>query len=436
VIDDGHNPWVERFHPFLDEGVIKERALFRPTPLRGLQAMPKESARRQLHQALEAAFYPTTQCVRILKRWLSIAYAHSQGNYSGHIDYLGRLYRKKAEFLRGTQAMCLTGLAGVGKTALINAAMRVFPPAMTIITKDGMIVPLESCRIMQMEVRTNPNDLLREFCDGNGSGKDLTDKSRRLAFRNGIAIVFADEFQFNTLTTSASAQITKMLLALNSLGIPFVYAANFSMLHTLSKRNQQERQRLTADITEFFPDQPDSEDWRGTLALLKEVAPETFVFDPSNDAIAMHGLCAGMKRAMAKLLVIAYSSIHHKGFVGIEELTRAYKSGDYASDRQDLLALQQMTTEVRRKRKDLWNPLTSVDDMAEQQKQRSEKRQAHFVESSTLAAMPKTERMKHEVRQKAATVAGIHNRNVTESKLTAEDLKRNTQLFRDSLKSG
>ncbi|UCV08544.1 hypothetical protein [Dechloromonas denitrificans] len=438
MIEGSQNPWVERFHPFLDEVAIKERALFRPAPLKDLQAMPKEWALRQLYQALEAAFYPTTQCVRILQRWLSIAYAHCQGNYSGHVDYLGRLYQKKVEIMRGTHAMCLTGLGGVGKTALINAAKRVFPPTMKIVTKDGMFVPLESCRIMQMEVRTNPNDLLREFCGGTGSGKDLTDQSRRLAFTNGIAFVFADEFQFNTLTTIASAQITKMLLALNSLGIPFVYAANFSMLHTLNKRNQQERQRLNADITEFVPDQPDSEDWRETLALLKEIAPETFVFDPVKDAITMHGLCAGMKRAMAKLLVIAYSSVHHKGYVGIDELTRAYKAGDYASDREDVLALQYMTTDVRRKRKDLWNPFRSVNDMAEQERQNSEKRQEHFADSSTLAAMPKAERKEHAqaIRQKPAKAAGIRNRDVTKSKLTAEELKRNMQLFRDGLKGG
>lgn len=435
--EKSNNPWVERFHPLLDAAEVRHLATVRPTPLIGLRALPKESACSQLHQALGAAFYPTSQGVTLLQRWLGIAYAHSQANYSGHTDYYGRLHDEDVEFRRGTLPMCLTGLAGIGKTELINAVARIMPPAMRIATKDEMSVRLESCRILKMEVSTNPNDLLRKFCGGTGSGDKLKRSCRRFAFRNGIAFVIADEFQFTALSSEASAQMTKMLLSLDTLGLPLVFAANYSMLHTLNKRNHQERQRLTTDITEFIPDSPDSEDWKETLALLQGVAPETFVFDPVEDVSTIHALCAGIKRALARLLEIAYSSVHDRGFVGMDELLKAYRSRDYASYREDLAALQQMTTEVRRKRKDLWSPFRPVDEIAEMEQRNFDYRQAQVAKASTLAAMTKEERKEaaRATRQNPTNAEGTRRRGTKKTSPTAEELTQNMILFRDNLKN-
>jgi len=334
VSETGHNPWVERFLPLLDLGGIKRRALLRPAPLTALGTQSKEAACGQLRQALHTAFYPTTQCLRILQRWLDIAYTHSQANYTDHFDYFSRLHREdgELELVHTNLAMCLTGLGGVGKSSLIKAFGRIMPPPQEIITRDSMRVALESYRILRVEVLTNPTGLLRELGGvGAGGGKDLRDKCRYLAYRCGTAFIFADEFQFVTLSSEASANISKMLLALNSLGIPFAYAANFSMLHTLKKRSQQELQRLVDDITEFSPDPPDSSDWQETLAFLKEILPEKFVFDPVGDGAFIHGLCAGTLRNLSRLLVQAYAARHEKGFVGADELYKAYKSAEYAN---------------------------------------------------------------------------------------------------------
>lgn len=431
------NPWVERFNPRLDATTIKRLATVRPAPLVRLRALAKESACSQLHQAMEASFYPSSQCVALLQRWLGIAYAHSETNYCGHDAYYGRLHDEDVEFPRVIQPMCLTGLAGVGKSALIRAAQRVMPTPQRISSKDGMSVLLESCRVLKMEVSTNPNDLLRKFCAGAGSGDELKKKSRRFAFRNGISLVIADEFQFTALSSSAGAQITKMLLSLDTLGVPLVYAANFSLLHTLNRRNQQERQRLTTDITEFVPDAPDSEDWKGTLELLHGVAPQVFVFDPSEDADYVHDMCRGIKRGLTRLLAIAYASAHDNGFVGIDEIYKAYKSRHYASYREDLLALQQMTTDVRRNRTDLWNPFRPVDAIGEAERENFERRQVQVANASLRAAMTKEERrmQPQTTLLEPVAVGRTRSRRGNRSALTAEDLTRNSMAFRDNLKA-
>lgn len=438
MTETGNNPWVERFLPMPDQAEIKRRALLRPTPLKALHLLSTETARAQLNQALKVAFYPTTQCVRILQRWLDTALTHSSANYSGHFDYFSRLHDKPEDitFKRGSLAMCLTGLGGVGKSSLISAAKRVMPPLMKISSRDNLFVTLESCRILPVKVLTNPNDLLRKFtgCDS-GSGNDLLDQCRYEAFKHGISSVFADEFQFVSLSAGASATITKMLLALNSLDIPFVYAANFKMLHTLKKRNQQELQRLVGDITEFQPDLPDSHDWHETLAFLKEIYPEKFVFDPVGEAAFIHGLCAGLKRNLKRLLVNACLSAQGKGFVGVEELFKAFKGADYASNRSDVLALQQMTQEMRRKRTDLWNPFQGVDEIDEILRRHGEERQLRFSEASLLAAMSKQERKEH-AHTNGQVPGGDAGEKTKRSRtpLTAEELTKNMLQFRDALK--
>lgn len=359
----------------------------------------------------------------------------SQDNYIGHADYYGSLHQKDVEFRRGTSAMCLTGLAGIGKSELLRALGRVMPSARRIVTKDGMQVPLESYRLLKLEVCANPNDLLRKFCGVRGTGDELKKTCRRFAFRNGISFVLADEFQFTALSSGAGAQITKMLLSLDTLGIPLVYSANFSMLHTLRLRNQQELQRLTTDITEVTPDTPDSNDWLETLVLLKDVAPETFVYDPVADAGAIHALCGGIKRALARLLEIAYASVHEKGAVGMDELARAYRSRNYSNFREDVTTILHMTTETKRKRKDLWNPFRPVDEMEEAEQRESENRQVQLAHASLLAAMNRAERKEYAkvARQEPAHTETVRKADKVSLGLTAEDLTRNLQLFRDGL---
>lgn len=191
------NPWVERFYPHLDSAQIRSLAVVRPAALKGLRAFSRERACGQLHQALKAAFYPNSQCMGLLQRWLNIALEHSQDNYIGHADYYGRLHQKDVEFRRGTSAMCLTGLAGIGKSELLRALGRVMPSARRIVTKDGMQVPLESYRLLKLEVCANPNDLLRKFCGVRGTGDEL--KKPAADLHSGMAFHLFWPMSFSSL---------------------------------------------------------------------------------------------------------------------------------------------------------------------------------------------------------------------------------------------
>lgn len=137
-----------------------------------------------------------------------------------------------------------------------------------------------------------------------------------------------------------------------------------------------------------------------------------------------------------RVLEIAYTSVHHSGVVGLDELLKAYKSGDYASYREDLAALQLLTTEVRRKRTDLWNPFKPVDESGKRERQNLEQRQSQVATASMLAAMTKEERTEHarSNRQQPAKSDGTMSRRSKKPPLTADELTRNSMLFRDNLK--
>lgn len=431
------NPWVERFFPLYQRDEIRARAFLQPRPLTNLGELPREVACARVNKALKETFYPTAQCLNILERFLGVAEAHCRTHYDGVENFYSAVHDDDVAEPHCSMSMCLTGLAGVGKTELLKALRRVMPAPSIAVMKDGTRFPLESLWVQSVEAAANPNDLLRALSRSEGTGAKLVKRCRRLSFRNGIALLVTDEFQFVTLSSEASSQITKMLLALSYLRVPMVYAANFSMLHILTKRNQQEKDRLLADVTELRPDAPDSLDWHRTLALQQGVAPDVFIFDATHDGASIHYLCAGLKRTSARLLELAYRSVHGKsGTVGMEELLRTYRSPDFVTQRTEVEAIRLASIERRRTRRDLWNPLGANDPFEDLDQQFFQgQRQEQADERAMRAAMNRRERVESADSENKSVKArekdvpnGGGRRNVG---LTADALKRNSLWYRD-----
>ncbi|MBN8779571.1 MULTISPECIES: hypothetical protein [unclassified Thiobacillus] len=99
---------------------------------------------------------------------------------------------------------------------------------------------------------------------------------------------------------------TQILLSMSYLGLPMVNIANFSLVHKLMQRPQEDRQRLLAKPCVLVPDSPESQDWIQTLATYRAVASDVLVYDPVNDAKYIFLLSAGIKRLVVRLLVLGY----------------------------------------------------------------------------------------------------------------------------------
>lgn len=436
------NPWAVRFEGLESADAIRSRTKVIVPPLSNLTDITVEVAVKRLESALESVFYPTSQCVAILQRLVGMAYAHCLAIYPDSRAYMSGVYSQSPPLRNFSFPICLTGLAGLGKTELIKAFIRMQAPDREIVVDRGHSpFPLLGPWLATVQARSDPTAVLAYLAGKSAKPGELIDECRRRAFKNGIPLLLADEFQFATGSSSANARVTQMLLSLAYVGIPFVFAANFSLLLRLQKRPEEDRQRLLSDPIVLLPDHWASDDWVMTLVTQRSVAPDFFVFDPKKDAQILHGFAAGRKRAMAKLLTIAFrAEFSRGGSVDLEALRRAYHSPQFFEYREEseILASQAIRNAPNKKRKDLWCPIPLPPDSSlkflesttrarEQQVAEAELRAA--LTSDERSTVKEMEKAAKKTAQKSATVLPLDGSR----KVTGEDLKRNANWLRDNL---
>jgi hypothetical protein len=437
-----NNPWAARFEPLLDKEIIKQRAFVTVPKITGFYAMSRELACRQLENALKTVFYPTTQCVDILHRLVDSAYAHCVTTYPDGKTFLSGVYAKNSPLSDFYPAILLTGLAGTGKTQLMNALSRIqIPDYELIVNKEHSPFPIKGGWRLVVNARSNPVDILKTLSQTDGSAATLIDKCRKIAFRDGRPFLSADEFQFLTGSSNANTRVTQALLLLAYIGIPWCYNANFSLVARLLKRPEEDRQRLLSDWIILQPDPASSKDWIETLQSQKNVAPEILTFDPSADASDIHSYTAGRKRATTKLLVIACRQEHsRRGTVNITAIREAYHSQEYAVYREEseILATQAIQNNPHKTRKDLWCPLPlQKGATAKLSESDQEQRDKNLADSELLSSLNSKERsaveeiQKHikKNRQPTGTVIPLRRKSAP----TADDLKRNANWFKNQI---
>ncbi|WP_147375693.1 hypothetical protein [Noviherbaspirillum cavernae] len=353
--------WANRFEALLDTEALKQRAMVTAPPLTNLASLPTELACHQLEAALATVFYPTTQCVSILKRLIGVAYAHCLAQYPDGKTFLQGLYAPDAPFPDFSPPICLTGLAGTGKTELIKAFCRIYGnDGQVMVDESHSPFPIKGPWMITVHARSSPMDIFSSLIQTKGRLADLIIKCRRLAYRDGVPFLIGDEFQFTSGSESANTRVAQMLLSLGYIGLPFVFVGNYSLIRRLQRRPGEEQQRLLASPIIVFPDSAESLDWQETLKVQCDVAPDILVFDPIRDAEALHAYSAGRKRAMAKLLILAFSREHpHGGKVTLGAIHRAYHASEYAVYREEteILTTQAIQNRPNEKRKDLWCPI-------------------------------------------------------------------------------
>lgn len=354
------NPWASRFEPLMNRAEIARLVAFKPEPIYGLASMQTEHACQTLSEAFKRIFVPTQQCLDILERWLNLAYSHSLRYYPDKQTFLRGIYQEDAPLPSLSNIMCLTGLAGVGKSELTKAFMKIQPEACRFNVNEHR--NFQTCSAWNFAVNTNTstNSILTKILGVECPLTELISSARKKAFRDGVSLMISDELQFNSLSTDSNTRIAKLILSLGYIGIPYIYIGNFSLLHRLLRRNQEERQRFLTDVTLLTPDHPESIDWINTLAAIQEVAPDIFDISLKEHAARIHQLTVGIKRAVVKLYLIAFRAAHiNKHKVTLRDLEAAYNSSEYYIYKGDIEAItyQIIKNEKYPSRDDLWCPI-------------------------------------------------------------------------------
>lgn len=440
------NPWAERFVPLLDAEEVFRRAEVKPPTLLTLNAKPLEAACKELEDALSEVFYPTTQCVDLLKEWAGQAHAHCLTHYPSRRDFLSGVYatERASPLPDFSFPACLVGWAGTGKSQLLQAFLRILPPPDSLYIDDHHShFPLEAAWVRQLQNCKSAQQVPAVLAGMKSSRRSNLDVARRRAFRDGVAFLGVDEFQFATQSSTANTLVTQMLFAASYLGVPFVYATNFSLLHKLLKRPQEDRQRLLSKPKALWPDMPESTDRIKTLESYCDICSEVLAFDPVNDSHAIYLYSAGIKRLEKILIVEGYRIARlrsgRNAKVGVREIEEAYHSAAFTSNRRDVEDIASQTIQNKKVpgRDDLWCPLDlPMPAQSPRSNPFSEKREERVAEAAIDDSLTKSEREAYETlskpkkKKEEGTVVKLRKRKAP---ATAEELKANAQSLLDQI---
>lgn len=339
------NAWTQRFDG-LDEDEIRRKATLAPQPIENLQRNPRFHISEAVAHALCGFYIPSDAEVALLMRFVDVAKSHCWSTYRDRQAYLKALYTPYEAFeTEFTFPVCLTGHAGVGKTALLAALSRVMPASSPITLGKGH-PEVQSCSHWNVQVRdrTSPIEMLRPFIrtelEGTRriSGSTLSQLCAKSAHRTGVSLITIDEMQFLTQSATASTMITKALYRIAYLGVPLVFAANHSLYRLLMRREEQDRQRLLATTLTLSPFSHDSEDWHTYLRAVSAVLGKSFKVDVERDSFVIYQFTAGLKRLVIQLVAGAYTNVYAQGrsSVHIEDVANAFGGTAYTSNRNQV----------------------------------------------------------------------------------------------------
>jgi len=189
--------------------------------------------------------------------------------------------------------------------------------------------------------------------------EDLARQCRRLAYQCGICMIFLDELQFLTKSQGATARIVDAIYELMGIGVPVTIVANYSLITSLKRRPQQDRQRLLGNTKILYHEPATSPDWISLLQGVVNICPDVLRIDPEAHAFSLHNLTAGIPRNLSFLVTAALNNSRAATpELTIENLRTAYGSSEFSVCREDVEKLNQQLATGAQVREDLWPPIS------------------------------------------------------------------------------
>lgn len=313
----------EKCNPrLLSDDEIARRVRVSVDPIEGLAAMSPTGARQALLKKLAHVFEPQAREIELLRVMLDRWHQHLTEVYPSRVEYLKGRYSRESP-LEFATATCVTGLAGTGKSAIVDALRRVFAsiaPSFPLLEVGSGHAQAQVALpwVLKVGERSGLRELLKgapELQSGvnevHGDG-GLVEWASRMAFRSCVGLLAVDELQFLNQGT-ANAAVTKLLLSLRLVCVPFFYFCNYSLGHRLMRRNSEDKQRLLADPILVLPEEP--EDPAGEIILRKyhDAVPGGLFSDRGSLPIEqIWRYTFGVKRSRLHLVALGYELMRER----------------------------------------------------------------------------------------------------------------------------
>lgn len=364
--------WMDWFDRLDTDETMRLAAYLPVAPVQDLQYLSTDEACQKLDQAWKAIFVPGPQHLQILRNLLDQARGFAKSKYPTVNDY-NRLRCSGIQRAISPQTIhCLTGLAGVSKSSLVQAFERIcrLQPNAEFLT-DGQRLLIYPVRRVEIDGQPAVRGILKGIANPIAlAGRAMTEIAGLMEhvsdwfLATATSALVVDEMQFFTQSSSASTKTSQLVMTLANLGPPLVYVANFSLVKKLMLRPQEEKDRLLAAPLVLNPPAANDLHWIAAVEEYLAVSPETFRLDATIHAQELHRYTAGLFRALRQLLLQAYREARAQGrhTVTLEDVKLAYRSRTYSSHRKDVedLASLAISSLMAEKRPDLVCPFTEV----------------------------------------------------------------------------
>ncbi|MGJ7537556.1 MULTISPECIES: hypothetical protein [unclassified Variovorax] len=395
-VEPCESPWTSHLRGIKTIGDIARMVRVGAQALSGLGDAPVEVACRRIEAAWDAIYIPSESECRLLLEFVEVALAYANEWFRTKKAFLGTIF-SGAINIPPVFPFCVTGLSGVGKSALRRALERLFtPPASTIAVSDEY-EPFPWIPMRSALIENGPQSTL-VFAALAGPGSKLKQtmvECRGSMYRSGACFAVLDEMQFLTHGEDARAMAARLLLSAASLGMPLAYFCNFSMVYKMLKLPHESRQRLLARLRLVTPCSPRDPLWAEYLQELQAAVPGLFAFNLVDRATELWNYSAGLKRNLQQLLKESFRASRRVGETSVSWSTveSTYLHTDYFSTREEveqLLAHAMGNTKIKR---DLMCPFASPSNNEYQAALRSllQQRFGKAVEDSVLNEAEKKE---------------------------------------------
>lgn len=295
-------------------------------------------------------FVATPARCEIILRVVEAMQSYCMRVYAGEKEYISGIYGYSRPRDQWTSPIILTGGAGVGKTTLSKAVVRMFPEVQIDVDHRPSRWSLQTVARMVVKPKVSLLKVLGGFdlikdtgVNGKASVPDLIEAMQKAAFRKGVAALLLDELQFYSMSEDASTAVAQLYMLMCMVGPVPVCAMNHSLYKRLLARHHEETDRLLKTTITLLPEQRGSTEWVQSLVSRFSISPDVFRIDPFDPKVAddIYHLTQGIERYLSDLLILAFVREGRNGRMAVtmDSVRAAYACEEFSAQRSVLSSI-------------------------------------------------------------------------------------------------